>query len=221
MITHLITNGCSYTYCQNLTDRETNGWPYQLGKKLGIPVINLAKPGSGNDYICRSTYEYVYLEMLPTIKPLWVIGWSQYWRREGWFNKKNDYDVVIQAKSIKDITNSYQRLVLEEWNTEDHGRKTLLFKTQVKTLFELRQDSYLMIDICSPDEDYFPGIKDTALGRRLQPMLDYVYDHRHLNGISSVRHGLNTLPCGHDDLEFHNRFSEILLGKVKEFYLPS
>ena len=38
-ITHLVVNGCSWTYCQGLDDPKTQGWPALLAKKLGVEVL--------------------------------------------------------------------------------------------------------------------------------------------------------------------------------------
>ena len=59
-ISHLVVNGCSFTYCQGLESPNTQGWPALLAKKLNVPVVNLAAPGSSNDGIYRRTYDYFY-----------------------------------------------------------------------------------------------------------------------------------------------------------------
>jgi hypothetical protein len=59
-ITHLVVNGCSWTYCQGLEDPKNQGWPKLLADQLGCEVVNLAIPGTGNDTIHRRTYEYVH-----------------------------------------------------------------------------------------------------------------------------------------------------------------
>lgn len=232
MISHLITNGCSYTYCQNLDEREINGWPYQLGKYLNVEVLNLAKIGSGNDSITRRTYEHIF-QMEPHKNPLFVIGWSQYWRREGWYKELNDYDNVHRPLDLSDFKDTYKKLVVEHWNVKDHARKTLLFKTQLKTLFDHKKIPYIMIDMASPDDYYFNELEqyncitqnyDSGLDDRFRTMVDYVYDKKHLSNVSGIRYGLKSLPCGHDDIEFQNKFSIFLFGKITEIYkdhLPS
>ena len=50
----LLTVGDSFTYGTELTDRSL-AWPYQLGKRLDLDVVNLAEPGASNDFILRTT----------------------------------------------------------------------------------------------------------------------------------------------------------------------
>jgi len=50
----LVTVGDSFTYGTELVDTSL-AWPYQLGSRLDMPVINLAQPGASNDFIVRTT----------------------------------------------------------------------------------------------------------------------------------------------------------------------
>jgi hypothetical protein len=59
-ITHVVTIGCSWTYCQGLDSPSTQGWPALVAKKLNVPLVNLAVPGVGNDFIHRVSHEYIY-----------------------------------------------------------------------------------------------------------------------------------------------------------------
>ena len=54
-ISHLVVNGCSFTRCQGITNPDIDGWPALLAKKLNVPVVNLAKNGSGCDGIYLRT----------------------------------------------------------------------------------------------------------------------------------------------------------------------
>lgn len=55
MIRLLVTNGCSCTRGEELTDPATQAWPVVLGKLLGVPHVNLAQDGSSNRRVVRST----------------------------------------------------------------------------------------------------------------------------------------------------------------------
>jgi len=54
----LFTIGDSFTYGSELDDVR-NAWPHLLGKTLGYTVDNYAKPGASNDYMVRTTVEYL------------------------------------------------------------------------------------------------------------------------------------------------------------------
>ena len=75
----LLVNGDSYS-----APAEFPVYANVLGEHWNVPVINLAKSGSNNDRICRSTVEYI--ESLPMGKrPFVIIGWSFIRRHEVWY----------------------------------------------------------------------------------------------------------------------------------------
>ena len=84
-LSHLVVNGCSFTYCQGLENPAEQGWPALLANKLKVPVVNLAIPGSGNDAIFRRTYEYFYLNKKHNNFPLFINVWSFSGSREEFF----------------------------------------------------------------------------------------------------------------------------------------
>jgi hypothetical protein len=86
MIRLLVTNGCSCTRGEELPDPGTQAWPVVLGKLLGVPPVNLARDGSSNRRIVRSTaarIDGVRDEYL--VRPeevLVLIAWTQSSRHE-------------------------------------------------------------------------------------------------------------------------------------------
>ena len=78
-ISHIVTIGCSFTYCQGLPIFQ--GWPALVANALDCPLVNLGIPGVGNDNIHRRLYEYIYNDLLIyNSKPLVIIAWTQPWR---------------------------------------------------------------------------------------------------------------------------------------------
>jgi hypothetical protein len=51
----LVANGCSQTRGAELADPETQAWPALLARELGIPHLNMARDGSSNRRIVRTT----------------------------------------------------------------------------------------------------------------------------------------------------------------------
>lgn len=100
-ITHLVTVGCSFTYCQALYDPPNQGWPRLLANKLGVPLVNLGEPGSSNDGIARRTYNYFYKNLPTNSKPLFVVAMSQNVRREEYFTEF-DHDSGFGPEQIND-----------------------------------------------------------------------------------------------------------------------
>lgn len=145
-ITHLVTSGCSWTYCQGLPDILNQGWPALVARKLNIPLVNLGTPGAGNDSIHRKTYEYVY-ENLPTgSNPLFIVAWSQFWRREIW--KDSHYQTVAMPLDTENI-DAHQTALLDNFDDFDHARKTYLYKLSLMNLFNSHKIPYLMTDFAS------------------------------------------------------------------------
>jgi hypothetical protein len=54
----IITNGCSFTWVDELSDRA-DAWPFVLGRRLGVDVVNLAVCGGSNRRAVRTTVEAV------------------------------------------------------------------------------------------------------------------------------------------------------------------
>jgi len=55
MIRLIVANGCSFTRGQELSAPETEAWPAVLASLLGVRYINLARDGSSNRRIVRTT----------------------------------------------------------------------------------------------------------------------------------------------------------------------
>lgn len=223
-ITHLVVNGCSWTYCQGLKNPEIQGWPRLLADKLGIKVINLAIPGSSNDGIHRRTYEYV-INNLPTgSKPFFVLAWSQYWRQEGWYEffdgkSYQDYHIVFKPTKYENL-DEYQREMIVHWNEENHFRKTMLHKASLISLFQSLNIPYVMSDYSGTEHD----IK--IYERKYPNLVNFVYNKNHLfPQFFEVAKDVDVLPCGHDGPAAQPVLTNYIYERIKELYkinvLPS
>ena len=81
----IVINGDSYS----AIDRRFPVYGHHLERELGIPVINIAFPGSSNDRITRSTIEHVSSLQQKFTNPLVIINWSYTSRQEIWYTGKN------------------------------------------------------------------------------------------------------------------------------------
>lgn len=221
-ITHLVVNGCSWTYCQGLDDPKTQGWPALVAKELGVEVVNLAVPGCGNDSIHRRTYEYVY-ESLPTgSKPFFIIAWSQYWRRETWHNKflgykdYNDYSLVSLPNEGSLPETNMERALLDDWNELDFFRRTYLAKLSLMNLFKSHEIPYLM-------GDYSYEINEEAIIEELRSRFPVIIDTvlnnpRQINRFSQITAPYSRLPCGHDGLDAQEVLSSYIISEIDKQY---
>ena len=215
-ISHIVTNGCSFTYCQGLPNMIVDGWPAQIAFEFDCPVVNLGIPGVGNDSICRRTYEYIYEnQSVNEYKPLVIIEWTQRWRRECWVNKQFDYNLIsYPGPEIDDMDNN-QKALLDNWNDEDFIRRTLLYRLSLINLFENLDIPYLMFNYAGSDESIqkqnkvvynFPNMYKNAKNK---------FDLGDLHYFTGL---LPKLPCGHDAKEGQDVLSSILIEKTKELY---
>lgn len=148
-ISHLVTNGCSFTYCQGLYDPPTEGWPRLLAEKLGVPVVNIAAPGSSNDGIHRRTYDYFYKNLSTGSKPLFIVAMSQTTRREEYVIE-NEHGLFQDYQNIS----AHDKLVLSKEiyrNMDDMGicfmevRKLMQWQSIIN-LFQSNNTPYLTTD---------------------------------------------------------------------------
>ena len=108
----IFINGDSYSEQRML---DTPRYGDFLSQMLGnIPVKNLAKGGSTNDRILRSSIEHIYKLKQEYQNPLIIIGWTFIRRSEVWYYGKNTDSNVLQ--SIPDISdNPHSRLCTLDW----------------------------------------------------------------------------------------------------------
>ena len=72
MIKNILTVGDSFTYGEELADRNL-AWPLLLGNKMSAEVVNMARPGSGNKRMIRYVMEHI---SSGNPVDLIVVGWS-------------------------------------------------------------------------------------------------------------------------------------------------
>lgn len=221
-ITHLVTNGCSFTYCQGLDNPKEQGWPALVAKKLGVPVVNLALKGCGNDSIHRRTYEYMY-ENLPTgSKPLLIIGWSQFWRQEQWFNvvprrntpyEMNDYKIISMPHSSPD--GPEEKNLLEHWNDENFYRRTMLYKLSLTNLFKSLNIPYIMSDYA--DDFKYQGSEESRA--KLPNMVSSVGSiDGNCMSFAEVTKTSPKTQCGHDGLEAQSILCDFIMDQIQRLY---
>lgn len=217
-ITHIVTNGCSWTYCQGLESPQIDGWPRLLAEKFNIKVVNLALPGCSNASIHRRSYEYI-LKNLPTnSKPFFIIGWSQFWRQEAWYENQGkiliqDYRTIVKPDTYDNL-DQYQLCLLSHWNDEDHFRKTMIYKSSLISLFKSLNIPYLMSD--------FSGSENTKKIENLKSKFNYlnkfVYDQYHIKDFYEICRNSSLLPCGHYGLDGQVTLSDYIFEEINNLF---
>lgn len=102
-ISHIVANGCSYTYGQELDDPKTQSWPALLAKKMNLNLVNIARPASGNDAILRRTVDYYFQNLVNNSTPLFVIALSYHTRREEYFYEYDDYKNLVRYDNVEQM----------------------------------------------------------------------------------------------------------------------
>lgn len=214
-ISHIVTNGCSYTYSQGLKNITSDGWPALIANELNCPVVNLGLPGIGNDSIHRRTYEYIYENQpVDDHKPLVIIAWTQKWRTEQWLNKESDYVLIHRPESTKEST-SAQLALIENYNEKNFLRKTILYRLSLINLFENLEIPYLMFDY---DGAYDPRFAEQAVSELFPNMMKESSNKFDLGPLYKLTGKLPKLPCGHDDIDGHKVLGTHILKNIKEIY---
>ena len=137
----LIVNGDSYSakYSETLT------YANFLGNSLNIPVENIARVGSNNDRIVRSTIDF--LNSCKFSNPLVIIGWSFIRRKEVWYYGSNRkiLNNCFDRNSEPQLKFTTLDFLIEENEISDFEKSQLLDPNQVhKQLHDFYQNLFLL-----------------------------------------------------------------------------
>jgi hypothetical protein len=190
---HLVVNGCSFTYCQGLRYPLKEGWPKLLAEKLDVPLINLATPGAGNDNIVRTTVEHLYNN--PLSNPLYVIAFSHSSRREEFYKKLQNYkSISFHNKSIDTFT-PYEIGYLQNFDSLAYSKtKTRLWLSLVNT-FKANNIKYLTTDFIPDSLAEIENLKQSY-----SLLWDAVNnDDNRITDLEQLTRNIHKLPCGHED----------------------
>ena len=189
-VRRLITHGCSFTYGEELGDPSTASWPALIAAKLGVDLINLAKPAYSNDAILQ---DLVAQDINQTdYTDLVIICWTSNLRMM--FNDKDGHYTVMATtkerghrKQVSDLlmATTDLRWLYERWLTQVilaqsylDGRhaKYLFFSAfdNQKTFKDLRTPLRSKIETSKfigwPDEGFVEWAYPCELGPRGHPL---------------------------------------------------
>ena len=213
-ISHLVVNGCSFTYGDNLDDPSTQAWPALLANKLGVPVVNLAWGGSGNDRIYRRTVDYFFKDF--GSDPFYVIGLSASNRREEYDRKLGEFFHLNLIHSYE-YTSRWQNQLLEL--LQRNADPTVLAVNKfnmwlaIINLFKTTNTNYLIADMMG-----IGHILDAEMKELYPKLYDYVMnDPNHLSSFTSLR-PFDQLPCGHPNAVSQVRIAHYMYSELKKRY---
>jgi hypothetical protein len=223
-ITHLVVAGCSWTYCQGLADPKTQGWPALVAKELGIPVVNLARPGIGNDAIHRRTYEYAFEDSSDN-NPFYIVVWTQTWRREAWCRhlydgRANGYSIIAMPGDVPQ--NNIERALLDTWNEEDFYRRLVLYRLSLDSLFKSKNIEYMTSFFA--DEEFNHGSNDCVdeiqnVKNRFNNTVDYLSKNTNrLDSFMDIAGPYPKTKCGHEGVEGNQVIANYIIKMMNEKY---
>lgn len=197
-ISHLVVVGCSFAYGDELEDPKTHSWSALLGKRLGVPVVNLSSKGAGNDRIQRRLFEYHYLDFPNKNNPLYIVAYTQASRREEYLAELGDYMVIDET--LDNIFNKdYNFARPHIYNCDDRivSRKKLIVQVSILNWLKAQSVNYLTTD-------NVPYLHDEAqyLADNFNAMFNSVMnDENRLTDFAEIVRDMPKLPGGHDGYE--------------------
>lgn len=220
-VSHIVTVGCSFTYCQGLDNKLEIGWPALVAKHFNAQLTNLAMPGIGNDTIHRRTYEYISENLkFKDSKPLVIVAWSQIDRHEQWFNARlgdpmfDDYHLVSKPESTKP-DDPYEQSYLHHYNEINFYRKTLLHKLSLISLFKSLSIPYIMSDYMYMEHNQFTKKVDREFSGLVNAVQD---DEFHIPDMGEITKYEPKLPCGHDTADNMVLLSNFIIDNIKKLH---
>lgn len=225
-ISHLVVNGCSFTYCQGIDNPAVDGWPALLGKMLGVPVVNLAYPGAGNDRIYRKTYDYFYKNKPYNNKPLYIIAFSSSERREEYYKTYrneviNEYfglNLRANESKIKSLNFSPDDYEVAHLNNLDPyicERKKLNYWAGTVNLLRANNTPYLTTD-------YFTT-HNTKVVDWVQLNYSEIYKELYedcckLRNFAPITNCLPKTPCQHETEPGHRAIANYVFEFISNMY---
>lgn len=226
-VSHLVVNGCSWTFCEGLEKPHIQGWPALVAEEFNLPVVNLAVPGSGNDGIHRRTYEYAFEDRANNNHPFYIIAWTQPWRREAWCKKLYNPNIRHDGYNTisfphKSPSNSLEYAVLDTWSDEDFYRKTRLYRLSLDSLFRSNNIEYLS-SFFSDEEyngiQYEDKIGITSIKARFASTTKYLLTNTNkLQDFFRIADPYPKTPCGHEGLEGNKAVADYIINEIKIKY---
>lgn len=214
--THILTNGCSWTYGDELENPRQQAWPALLANRLKIPLVNIAVKGSGNDAICRRTIEYLYQNLSTRSKPLVILAWSQITRKEAWDEKFLSYQPIacIDHKNLSHTEKSY----LENWNMFDHYTRNLISKISLISVLENLNIPYFIGPYENSELDYLKKEADEQTKQQFLEMSKSIDNNPNVWKTPLIDYCSNTrkFPNGHEMPEGHQIISNVVFNGLLE-----
>lgn len=222
----IFINGDSYS--EPVSRYKTYG--VFLSEQLGIPVTNLAKAGSSNKRIVRSTIENLIKSKTEFSNPLVIIGWSFVRRREVWYYGDDPQvdDYVFDTPLSRLVTLDF--LLKNNLATPDQKASIPPALQIHKALTDFYTDLYLLSNYLRMNNIryfWFSGADNTDCPIHSFPYLESLAQVKAVNTDPNIfalhdfcmlkwaqQNDHKAAPTGHLSQQGHQKFSKFLLDKL-------
>lgn len=188
-MTTIVSIGCSHTHGSMIDGKngtsiynKTHAYGPQLAKKNNFSFYNLGLPGGSNQYIFRSTIEFLQNHINPSEEYIFLIGWTSIHRMELRYDDHQIHRHVIHADYLDTKYIPYTLGTAKELMHTWHHRKLLdyagLFFDDIQCLDEWagfafglqkilqkKKMKYLMFNTCQE-------LQETPNNKRIIQALD-------------------------------------------------
>jgi hypothetical protein len=214
MIKHILTVGDSFTYGEELENRD-HAYPYYLAKGLKANVVNLGQPSGGNTQMIRKVIDYVTLgEPLDLV----IVGWTSPGRMEfadanGIFDLWPGYGGALFRKGGQEW-----RLELLDYINKHHSpdylyHKFLMDVIMLQSFLKQRNIKYIMLSVVANEyyhKTYYND--DSALPKLIDT--DYYVGWPN-EGMAEWTAGCKRGPNGHFLEEGHRKVTAKLYEHIR------
>ena len=213
-VSHLVVNGCSYTYGHGIWDPINDAWPSIIAKRLGVPLVNLGIPGQGNTAIYRRTMQYFYKDLFNDNNPFYIHAYSQSSRREVYLTKTHQFQIVDGEGEISKLE---KEVIL---NSDDHYygllQQNKLHKwASINNLLDAHNLPHFM-------SDYMPESSGSAI--EFQEKHDTILKSElechpgKLKNFNDVTRDLKKTSCLHETEEGHQYLADYIWEQIEKRY---
>ena len=217
----LYTNGCSFTWGDELSNRNSR-YASLLANKLNCELVDNSMCGSSNERILRTTFDYLQDPKTDLENLIVVIGWSGISRTEiynnGWSTitptmmgtdtRAIEYYKHIQSEQQDNLKFYNQVLLLQLW-LEKHNVKYFMFRIDSGQVKMVVKDG--------SNREVADGYDTTHLSQQqikdinLKTFPSYISNTLTFREYG-IQNGGGLKPKGHPDEKSHELFTEYLYG---------
>lgn len=216
-ISHLVVNGCSYTYGHGIEDPINDCWASIIAKRLGVPLVNLALPGQGNQAVFRRTMQYFYKDLLHDNNPFYIHAYTQSSRRECYLADASPPHHFYIVDGYGTHSRLEKEIIL---NSDDHyyclmEQDKLHRWTSINSLLDTNNIPHLM-------SDYMPNtsaVVQDFIERYETILVNELELHSgKLRNFNEVTQDFDKTPCLHETVEGHKHLADYVWKEIEKRY---